>query len=114
MECVLDWPAVGRCPICWLACRQSGAERVGEAEERFAVACFRADELLGQPAGCRYFLNWVDDSPREEMRRGLIEEIDRVLAERRHARTHCDECGTALRPCEYLPEEAYYGCACRS
>ncbi|MBX9582421.1 MAG: hypothetical protein K2X87_19125, partial [Gemmataceae bacterium] len=59
-----------------------GLESVGEVEEFFARACFEADQRLGEPAACRWFLNWFDDTPRDQMRRELLPEVDRALAER--------------------------------
>jgi hypothetical protein len=58
-------------------------ETVAEVEEFFARSCFQADQRLGEPAGCRRFLNWYDDTPRDEMRKELLAEIDRALAARR-------------------------------
>lgn len=55
---------------------------VGEVEIAFARACFECDQAIGEPAGCRWFLNWFDETPREEMRQKLLPEVERVLAER--------------------------------
>ena len=55
---------------------------VAEVEEYFARICFEADQVLGEPAACRWFLNWFDETAREEMRRLLLPEIDRSLAQR--------------------------------
>ena len=57
-------------------------ESVGEVEEFFARACFEADQRLGEPAACRWFLNWFDDTPRDQMRRELLAEVELALAER--------------------------------
>jgi hypothetical protein len=58
------------------------AQTVAEVEEDFARLCFEADQVLGEPAACRYFLNWYDETPRDEMRRELLAEVELVLAER--------------------------------
>lgn len=55
---------------------------VGQVEEFFAKACFEADRALGEPAACRWFLNFFDDTPRDEMRRELLSEVDRELERR--------------------------------
>lgn len=55
---------------------------VGDCEEEFAQMCFKADELLGEPAACRWFLNWFDDTPREQMLKELGAECRNVLAAR--------------------------------
>lgn len=82
LMCVQDWPVEGGCclAICgWLG---EGCETVGETEEFFARCCFEADQRLGEPAACRWFLNWFDDTPRDQMRRELLAEVELALAER--------------------------------
>jgi hypothetical protein len=37
---------------------------------------------LGEPAACRWLLNWFDEAPRDEMRRLLLAEVSRTLAQR--------------------------------
>jgi hypothetical protein len=58
------------------------AATVGQVEEFFAHACFAADQLIGEPAECRHFLHWFDDTPREEMRRVLYSWCMEVIRER--------------------------------
>ena len=82
LQCVLDWPVEGACALGYCAWQGDGLESVGEVEEFFARACFEADQRLGEPAACRWFLNWYDDTPREEMRTQLLAEVNRTLAER--------------------------------
>jgi hypothetical protein len=79
---VSEWPveaadAIGLCG--WLG---QGLETVGQVEEFFARSCFEADQRLHEPAGCRWFLNWFDDTPRDEMRRELLPEVERTLSQR--------------------------------
>jgi len=38
---------------------------------------------MGEPAACRWFLNWFDDTPRAEVRGLLLSEVNRTLAQRR-------------------------------
>ena len=82
MQCVLDWPVEGACVVGYCAWQGDGLETVGEVEEFFAKCCFEADQRLGEPAACRWFLNWFDDTPRDEMRRDLLAEVELALAER--------------------------------
>ncbi len=56
-----------------------GRARVEECEEFFAKSCFDADERLGEKAACRWFLNWFDDTPRDQMRRDLLTEVEAEL-----------------------------------
>jgi hypothetical protein len=59
LQCVANWPVERCCPLCYalLDGQPPDAVRVGELEERFAEACWAADQRLGEPAACRYFLN---------------------------------------------------------
>lgn len=81
LQCVQDWPCEGACLIAF-AGWEGGALTVGEVEEFFARQCFEADKRLGEPGGCRWFLNWFDETPRDMMRLELIGEIDRILGTR--------------------------------
>ena len=90
LMCVQDWPVEAACALgfCGAATLGGfkddgpGAATVGDVEEFFAKACFDADQRLGEPASCRFWLNWFDDSPRAEMRRELLAEVELALAER--------------------------------
>lgn len=52
---------------------------VGEVEYAFALICREANELLNEPAGVSHFLNFFDDTPRDKMRRLLLEEVGLAL-----------------------------------
>jgi len=69
------------CPIGFLGWK-TGMETVGQVEEFFARTCFNANQALGEPAAVRWFMNWVDETPREKMRQGLLAEVQASLAER--------------------------------
>lgn len=82
MACVLAWPVEGACAIGYAGWHGEGYRQVGEVEDYFATVCFRADSLLGEEAACRHFLNWFDDTPREQMLCELLAEVRLVLAKR--------------------------------
>src|SRR3954452_22763482 len=82
LQCVQDWPVEAACALGFCGWQGEDLTAVGEVEEFFARACFEADQRLGDPAACRWFLNWFDDTPRDEMRRELLAEVERALAER--------------------------------
>jgi len=85
LECVRDWPVEAACVLGFCGWQGEGLESVAEVEEFFARACFEADQRLGEPAACRWFLNWFDDTPRQEARRELLTEVTRTLARRLNA-----------------------------
>ena len=85
LQCVQDWPVEAACALGYCGWVGDGLETVGEVEEFFARLCFETDCRLGEPAACRWFLNWFDETPREVMRRELLAEEQRALMHR------CDE-----------------------
>lgn len=82
LMCVQDWPVVAACALGYCGWQGDGLETVGKVEEFFARKCREIDERLGEPAGCRYFLNWWDETPREEARQELLREVERALVDR--------------------------------
>lgn len=80
LQCVQDWPVEACCALSYMGWKE-GLDTVGEAEEYFAKLCYEVDRLLEEPAGCRHFVNWFDETPREEMRRLLSQEIQGNLDE---------------------------------
>ncbi len=82
LMCVQEWPVEACCALGYCGWQGEGLTTVGEVEEFFARCCYEADERLGEPAACRWFLNWFDDTPREAMRRELLAEVELALAER--------------------------------
>lgn len=83
LACVQDWPCEGACAITLAGWLGDGHELVGEAEEYFVQACFAIDRRMGECAACQWFLNWFDETPREEMRRELLYEVNLELATRK-------------------------------
>jgi hypothetical protein len=67
------------CAIGYCGWKGEGLSTVAEVSEFFSRACFAADEALGEPAVCRHFLNWFDETPRSEVRRLLLAEVNCLL-----------------------------------
>jgi hypothetical protein len=82
LMCVQDWPCEGACLVGYGGWVGEGLGTVGEVEEYFAERCFRADQRIGEPAACRWLLNWYDDTPRGEMIRDLLPEVELAIRER--------------------------------
>lgn len=85
LACVQDWPVEGACTLGYCGWVGDGLETVAEVEEFFARMCFEIDQRLGEPAACRWFLNWFDETPRDEMRERLLAEVERAQELRRQA-----------------------------
>lgn len=73
-----------------------GCQTVNEVGEFFAKACWDADQKLGEQAACRWFLNWFDETPRAEMRRELLAEVERVIVERKSGVAFDDATGERI------------------
>lgn len=89
LQCVQDWPVEGGCGVGYPGAVENGGFKgapkpatVAEVEEFFATVCFKCDQITGEPASCRYFLNWFDETPRDEMRRKFTPEVQRELSRR--------------------------------
>ncbi len=82
LQCVQDWPVEGACGVTFCAWQGDDKATVAEAEEEFARVCYACDQALGEPAACRWFLNWFDLTPREKMIAELLPEVARELARR--------------------------------
>jgi len=85
LPCVQDWPVEAACALGFCGWQGDGLETVAEVEEFFARTCFEIDQRLGEPAACRWFLNWFDETPRHQMREQLLAEVQRSLSQRRSA-----------------------------
>jgi hypothetical protein len=86
LQAVQDWPVEAACAVAFAGWQGEGLTTIGEVEDYFANICFGADKALGEPAGCRWFLTWFDETPRPEMRLALLAEIDLALAGRESSR----------------------------
>jgi hypothetical protein len=86
LACVSDWTVEAACPIGFCGWQNGeGLNTVVEVEQFFGNVCFMADQAIGEPAACRHFVNWADDTPRQEMFDALLVEVVAVLIERAEA-----------------------------
>jgi hypothetical protein len=82
LEILADCEVGRACAVGYCGWQGEGLTRVEEVDEYFARLCDLADIALLEPAACRYFLNWFDETPREEMRRELLAEVNLALDSR--------------------------------
>ena len=92
LQCTEDWPVEACDAVSYCGWQGQNLRTVGEVEEFFARTCYEADQLLGEPAACRWFLNWYDDAPRDRMRSDLLGEVERALAIRGISRQAWGSC----------------------
>lgn len=82
---VQDWPVKAACAWGYAGVIEHGGfgvANVADVEEFFARLCFDVDQKLGEPAGCRHFLNLFDEEKREKFFPLLLAEVRSNLAER--------------------------------
>jgi hypothetical protein len=80
LECVHSWPVEGACGLGWCGWQGEGLQTVGEVEEYFARLCYEVDARMQEPAAVRWFLNWFDETPRDQMRAALLPEVIAAIA----------------------------------
>jgi hypothetical protein len=85
LDVLADCEVEAACALCYCAWQGEGRRTIGEVVREFDRICQAADTLLGEPASCRWFLDWFDLTPRTQVRRELRAEVERALAERRAA-----------------------------
>lgn len=83
LMCVQDYPVEAACAITLTGWLGDGLVTVGECETYFARMCYHIDQALGEPAGCRHFLGWYDETPRDVMRQELLASVRVTEAQRR-------------------------------
>jgi hypothetical protein len=83
LMCVQDWPVEAACAVTLTGWLGDGLSLVGEAEEYFGRMCYECDQAVGEPAGCRWFLNFWDETPRKEAIALLLPEVEAELVRRR-------------------------------
>jgi hypothetical protein len=75
-----DWVVGSACAVAFCGWQGERLRTVAQVEEYFARVYRQADCLLGEAGACRWFLNWFDDTPRDQMRAELVAEVDRAIA----------------------------------
>ena len=97
IQAVQDWPLEAGDPLVYAAWQAHGSEidTVGPGEEFFALACFDCDQRLKEPAGCRWFINAWDETPRNEARRLLFWEVNYEIVSR---------CDASIKPSGHVWE----------
>ncbi len=82
LQCMMDNSIEGCCVLGFCFLQGDNRQTVAEVEEDFARLCFETDQKLGDPGACRWFLNWYDETPRQQMREELLGEVELELARR--------------------------------
>lgn len=75
LQCIQDWPCECACIVAYTGWIGDGLRTVGEVEEYFARMCYTIDQAIGEPGGCRYLLNWWDQTNRATALKELLPEV---------------------------------------
>ena len=70
-----DVPCNHTCAIGYLAQTEYNLATNSQVLDAFGLALYQADVYLGEVSAVRFFLNWYDDTPRDQMRAALAETI---------------------------------------
>jgi hypothetical protein len=82
LEVLADHAVERACALGYCGWQADGLITVALVDEFFNRICQEAGSRLGDPAACRWFLNWFDEAPRSGMRRKLLAEVCRTLSQR--------------------------------
>jgi hypothetical protein len=63
------------CPIGFAAWKGRGLSTIREVQDAFHAVMSRVAKEAGEPGAGRWLTQWVDATPRDEMRAALLEEI---------------------------------------
>jgi hypothetical protein len=100
LQAVQDMPVEAACAVAFAGWKGEGLKTVGELGHWFDDVMVGCAKLIGDPDGVRWFLNWFDDTPRAQMIRGLLAEVERELASRQGRVVRdgrCTACGAPAR-----------------
>lgn len=82
LDVFADSDVEAACALGFCGWQGEGLTTVAEVTDYYQRLCAHADERLGEPGACRFFLNWFDEMPRAEVRRQLLAEVNRALKRR--------------------------------
>lgn len=77
-----DRPVQACCALSFCGWQGDGLNHVGEIDAFFQKLCDAVDLNFREPAACRFYLQWYDEAPRDEMRRELLPEVEMELKRR--------------------------------
>lgn len=80
---VKKFPVDAACALGYCGWQGEGLSTAEQVDDYFHQLCWEAEKLSGYPT--RWFLNFFDDTPRAEMRRELLIEVQAALDSRKLA-----------------------------
>src|SRR5262249_1629855 len=67
LDVMADCEVEAGCALCYCSWQGDGRRTIAEVVQEFDRLCKAADAALGEPGGCRWFLDWFDLTPRGEV-----------------------------------------------
>lgn len=98
LDCMGDWAVKSACAVAFCGWEKDKST-VNDLSVFFGRACYEADRLLGEPAACRWFFNYFDESPREVAFRDLLAEVNREIKLRESLASESDGRGRSPALC---------------
>jgi hypothetical protein len=87
LQACADWPVEAACAWSYMGWKGDSLKTVEDVESFFANFCAAVDKQLGEPAVCRHFLVWFDETPRDDMIALLLSEVRLAIAQKREVRS---------------------------
>jgi hypothetical protein len=78
-----SFPVQQCCALALAILEGEGLETVTDVHGRFLEICDQASQRLGDPGAVAAFIRWHDDTPRHDMRRLLLIEVEAAIVGRR-------------------------------
>ncbi len=87
LQLLANWTCEKACVVGYTGWKGEGLTTIEEVESFFADWCTTLEEHMGFTAAapCRWFLQWADETPRDQMRSALLPEVRRELQRRRES-----------------------------
>ena len=73
---------IGACAISYAGWKGDELTGWDEVEAFFSRCCWKVDQTFGMMGDCRYFLNWFDETPRDQMIEEFLDEIQKTIEKR--------------------------------
>jgi hypothetical protein len=79
MPYTMDYPVEGVCLLGFCGLKEHRETTVADVDEYFVRVSFECDSYLGEPAACRWLINWWDETRRKDAIAAILPEVKLAL-----------------------------------